>query len=136
MASKEETLRAFNACMNSDVEICGCCPYKRYVNCKDKLRNDVRRALEEDVKPTTKPATYKNMFNHALDEYDATKHEYPKRIIMNKVCYNMLLSEAAHNIPEGCATYNGIRVEVIRTLESEPFFVFVDSWDKITLTKM
>lgn len=136
MASKEETLKAFNVCMNPGATICACCPYKRYVNCRDKLRDDVRRALEEDIKPTTKPATYKNMFERAMDEYHTMKHKYPERVIMNKACYDKLLSETAHYIPEGYATFQGIRVEVIHTPEKDPFFVFVDSWNKVMLTKM
>lgn len=140
MASKEETLKAFSYCMGGGVVCCDECPYKRYVNCRDKLRDDVRRALGEDAKPVTNPvtnpATYNNMFDHAINAYHEMKHKYPERVIMNRACYEMLLSEVAEHVPEGFATYNGIRVMVIKTLVNDPFFVFVDSWNKVMLTKM
>lgn len=136
MASKEETLQAFNVCMNPRARTnefkCEACPYKRYVNCSDKLRNDVRRVLEED----TKRPTYNQMFQHALDAYCEMKQRNPSRIIMNETCYKLLNDESKNEIPEGYATFQGIRVEVIHTPEKDPFFVFVDSWNKVMLTKM
>lgn len=136
MASKAETLQAFNTCMCPPSSLnefkCENCSYKRYVNCADKLRGDVRRVLEED----TKRPTYTRMFQNALDAYCETKQRNPSRIIMNETCYKLLNDDSMHGIPEGYATFQGIRVEVIHTPEKDPFFVFVDSWNKVKLTKM
>ena len=141
MASKTETIEAFKICMcppeSYNFFKCKTCPYSRYENCADKLRADVLRVLEEDTKPTTKPATYENMLEHALDEYRTMKQKSPERVIMNETCYKLFNDERAYYaIPEGYSTFQGIRVEVIHTPEKDPFFVFVDSWNKVMLTRM